>query len=90
MSAVIADRGHIVWSHGFGLANVERNERVDSETIFHLASLTKSYAATVLLQLVDEGRVALDARVADLGIKPADTADCVWSGISVRRPRARR
>ena len=71
-----------MWSHGFGLANVERNERVDSETIFHLASLTKPYAATVLLQLVDEGRVAPDGRVADLGIKPADTAVRVWHLLS--------
>ena len=68
MSAAIADRGRIVWSHGFGLADVERGVRVSPETSFHLSSLTKPFAATVALQLVDEGRLALDEPVSTFGI----------------------
>ena len=38
------------------------------DTIYHLASLTKPYGSTVLLQLVDEHRLDLDAPVSRFGI----------------------
>jgi CubicO group peptidase (beta-lactamase class C family) len=38
------------------------------DTVYHLASLTKPYASTVLLQLVEEGRLDLDAPVSQFGI----------------------
>ena len=39
-----------------------------ADTIYHLASVTKPYAATVVLQLVEEGTLTLDQPVAELGI----------------------
>jgi CubicO group peptidase (beta-lactamase class C family) len=41
---------------------------VSDTTVFHLASLTKPVAATVILQLVEEGRVSLDDPVSKYGI----------------------
>jgi CubicO group peptidase (beta-lactamase class C family) len=43
-------------------------------TSFHLASLTKPLAATVILQLVDEGKVSLDDPVSKYGIVLANSA----------------
>ena len=68
MSAAIAEGERIVWARGFGLANRERGTAAGPNTIYHLASLTKPYASTVLLQLVDEQRLELDASVSRFGI----------------------
>lgn len=68
MSAAIADGDRIVWARGFGQADVERGIDATSDTIYPIASLTKPYAATVMLQLVEEGRVDLDTPVALYGI----------------------
>jgi CubicO group peptidase (beta-lactamase class C family) len=68
MSAAIAEGEHIVWARGFGLANRERGTAAGPDTIYHLASLTKPYGSTVLLQLVDEHRLDLDAPVSRFGI----------------------
>lgn len=68
IGAVIVKDQAIVWSKGFGLANVETRTPVTDSTVFHLASLTKPVAATVLLQLVDEGKVSLDDPVTKYGI----------------------
>jgi len=38
-----------------------------ADTVYHLASVTKPYAATVVLQLVEEGKLNLDQPVAELG-----------------------
>ena len=84
LSAAIAVRGDIVWAHGFGWADLERHVPVDPDnTSFHLASVTKPYTATVVLQLVDEGRLRLDAPVSDFGIDmPRNAPVRVWHLLS--------
>ena len=68
MSAAVAEGERIVWTRSFGLANRERGTAAGPNTIYHLASLKKPYASTVLLQLVDEHRLDLDASVSRFGI----------------------
>jgi CubicO group peptidase (beta-lactamase class C family) len=68
MSASLAEGDRIVWARGFGLASLERGTAAGPHTIYHLASLTKPYASTVLLQLVDERRLDLDAPVSRSGL----------------------
>src|SRR4051812_1628151 len=68
LSAAITKDQSIVWAKGFGVADVATNRPVVDSTVFHLASLTKPFAATVILQLVDEGKVSLDDPVTKYGI----------------------
>jgi CubicO group peptidase (beta-lactamase class C family) len=68
MSAAIAKDQAIVWTKQFGHADVAADRPVNDSTVFHLASLTKPFAATVILQLVDEGKVSLDDPVSKYGI----------------------
>jgi CubicO group peptidase (beta-lactamase class C family) len=68
MSAAIADNDRIVWVRGFGTAKLDGHVPAAPETIYHLASLTKPYASTVLLQLVEEGRLDLEMPVSHFGI----------------------
>jgi CubicO group peptidase (beta-lactamase class C family) len=67
ISAVIARDQHIAWSRGFG-GTEGTAFAVSDTTVFHLASLTKPIASTVILQLVDEGKVSLDDPVSKYGI----------------------
>ena len=70
MSAAIARDGEIVWAQGFGWADLENKIPADTQSIYHIASLTKPYAATVILQLVEEGKLQLNEPVSDYGIYP--------------------
>jgi CubicO group peptidase (beta-lactamase class C family) len=58
LSAAIARDGRIVWSQGFGSADLESGRPATPETVYHLASLTKTFASVVLLQLAAEGRLS--------------------------------
>ena len=73
ISVVIARDQQVVWARGFGLANVQLNQPVLPSTSFHLASLTKPFAATVIMQLVEEGKVRLDDPVSQYGIQLASS-----------------
>lgn len=62
-SAAIAimDKGKVVYSEGFGMADREKSIPVNKKTIFDIGSVSKIYVATAIMVLVDEGKVALDA-----------------------------
>ena len=60
--AVMRD-GTLIWSRGFGLADLEQQVPVTNRTRFRIGSVSKSLAAGGLLVLLAEGRVALDADV---------------------------
>jgi CubicO group peptidase (beta-lactamase class C family) len=57
----IVEDGRLVYSHGFGLMNIgEPNRPITPETLFHMASITKLFVATSVMQLWEQGRVDLD------------------------------
>ena len=68
MAAAVAKGNRIVWQQGFGYADVEHQVPATPRTSFHLASLTKPFAATALMRLVQDGEVSLDAPVSTFGI----------------------
>jgi CubicO group peptidase (beta-lactamase class C family) len=83
MSAAIAQRDTIVWARGFGMADVDRPRAATPDSIYHLASLTKPYASTVLLQLVESGRLNLDTPISEFGIMMERSAPVkVWHLLS--------
>jgi CubicO group peptidase (beta-lactamase class C family) len=66
--AAIVKDGQIVWSRGFGYADVDEGRLATATTSFHLASLTKTFASTIVMQLVEQGLVDLDDPVSDYGV----------------------
>jgi D-alanyl-D-alanine carboxypeptidase len=50
----------LLWARGFGHASLERREPVTPDTLFRIASITKLFTSTAILQLRDAGRLRLD------------------------------
>jgi CubicO group peptidase (beta-lactamase class C family) len=67
-SAAIVKNQKVIWAKGFGYADVENKIPATEHTAYHLASLTKTFASTILMQLVQEGKVKLDDPVSKYGI----------------------
>jgi CubicO group peptidase (beta-lactamase class C family) len=67
-SAAIVKDQKVIWAKGFGYADVENQIPATEHTAYHLASLTKTFASTILLQLVQEGKIKLDDPVSNYGI----------------------
>jgi D-alanyl-D-alanine carboxypeptidase len=55
---VVGDR--LVWSDGYGFADVAARRAPDAHTLYRIASITKTFTATAVLQLRDLGRLDLD------------------------------
>jgi len=59
----VLDRGEIVWAEGFGSIDVERRRPATADSIYRLASISKPFTATAIMQLVERGLIDLDAPV---------------------------
>src|SRR5512132_1550525 len=77
ITAVISKGQQIVWVKAYGFADLAAQRPARDTTIYHLASLTKPFASTVLLQLVQEGKVSLDDPVSNYGINLTSPAGTV-------------
>ena len=61
MSAALINNGKLAWRRNFGVANAETGVAVTDSSIFEAASLSKIVTAYAALQLVDQGKLSLDA-----------------------------
>jgi CubicO group peptidase (beta-lactamase class C family) len=60
--AVVADN-KLAWSKGYGLANVENQVSARNDTVYRIASVAKSITAVAVMQLVEKGKIDLDAPI---------------------------
>ena len=76
--AVVADQ-ELVWAKGFGHANVAAKTPMTPETKFRMASHSKLFTATAIMQLREQGKVRLDDPVSQhvswFRVKPAGDDD---------------
>ncbi|KAF0115179.1 MAG: beta-lactamase [Hyphomonadaceae bacterium] len=64
MAIAVIDNGRINYIKAYGIRNV-RNEPLTNDTVMYGASLTKSVFAALVMQLADEGKIDLDASIAN-------------------------
>jgi CubicO group peptidase (beta-lactamase class C family) len=63
-AVIVTDDGKTVYEAGRGLADVEAKTPITPATVFRMGSITKQFSAAIMLQLVAEGKVALDDRLS--------------------------
>src|SRR5215813_531448 len=63
VSVAFFENGKIVWTRGYGFANIEKKTPVTADTLFQAASISKPVASLAALHLVEEGKLSLDADV---------------------------
>ena len=62
--AVIDDEGNTAYENFFGYRDVEQQIPIDADTIFGMASVTKSFVALSVMQLCEQGLMDLDDPVS--------------------------
>ena len=60
--AVIKD-GQIIYSRGYGMANLDYGIPIRPDTVFHIASISKHFAALAVTLLAHEGKLSLDDEI---------------------------
>jgi CubicO group peptidase (beta-lactamase class C family) len=68
MSAAIVHHRKLAWSRGLGYADLEHDVMAEPDTRYQTASVAKPIGATLIMQLVEQGKLSLDAPMKDFKI----------------------
>ena len=64
-AAVMVSRGgRTIFAGGRGMADIAARRKITVDTPFYLGSITKTFTATLILKLVEEGKLSLDDPIA--------------------------
>ena len=66
ISVAIATRQGVIWSDALGYADLYRRRRARTDYLYGIGSITKMFVACVIEELVDEGRLNIDATGREL------------------------
>ena len=61
----VVRNGHLEFFHGHGVADIASNMPITEDTVFRIASITKTFTAIAVMQLWEQGRIDLDAPASD-------------------------
>jgi len=86
LALVLVEDGHVTHHRAYGLADRASGRQVTPDTVFQVGSISKTFTAWAVMELVEQGRVELDAPV-DRYLKrwhlPESEYDA--AGVTVRR-----
>jgi len=63
VSVAIAQNGRIVYSKGFGFADLENRVPFTAQTVSRIGSVSKTFTALAIMQLAEQGKINLEAEV---------------------------
>ena len=81
----IAHEGKMVFRRAYGYANLERKEPLTPDHIFRIASQSKMFTATAVLQLQEQGKLRLDDCVTDYIPWLREHQDKRWQQVTIRQ-----
>ena len=60
LALAVAKDGKIVYAKGFGVKDLRSREPITPDSLFHMASVSKTFVATAIVQLLEQGKIQLD------------------------------
>jgi CubicO group peptidase (beta-lactamase class C family) len=66
LSVAVVKKGKIIYAHSFGMRDMENRLPLTNENLFRIASISKSFSATAVMQLVEKKKLSLDDDVSTL------------------------
>ncbi len=77
--ALVVQKGKVVAEARAGWADLEHQVPMRRESVHELASVSKQFTAVGILELIDQGKLKLDAKLSDFVSNPPEA----WSKITV-------
>lgn len=66
LSVAVVKNNEIIYTHSFGNKDIEASQPLTTQNIFRIASISKSFSATAIMQLVEAKKLSLDDDVSKL------------------------
>jgi CubicO group peptidase (beta-lactamase class C family) len=66
LSVAVVKNNKVIYNHSFGFKDVEKQLPLTNQSIFRIASISKSFTTTAIMQLVAEKKIRLDQDISEL------------------------
>ena len=90
LSIALVDDQTIVWSKGYGFTDVERKTPATADTVYRVGSVSKLFTDVAIMQLVEEGKIDLDAPIRTYLPSFAPKSSFTGASITLRQMMAHR
>jgi CubicO group peptidase (beta-lactamase class C family) len=80
LSVAVVRNGEVVHAQGYGVSNIELNVAATPETIYQSGSVGKQFTSTLVMMLIEEGKLSLDDPIS----KHFENTPAIWKDIKVR------
>jgi len=84
-TVAVAHKGKVVFNKSYGYADLEHKTELTPEHIFRIASHSKTFTATALMQLQEKGKLRIDDYIADYLPWLKQHADKRWQKVTIRQ-----
>lgn len=64
LSLAVVENGEPIYQRSIGFADVENKQQANKDTQYRIGSITKVFTATMIFQLIDEGKLSLDTKLS--------------------------
>jgi len=65
LQAAVVYKENLIWADSYGSRNLETNEPVTEKTMFRIASISKLFTATAIMQLVEKQLITLEQDISE-------------------------
>ncbi|TAE28575.1 MAG: class A beta-lactamase-related serine hydrolase [Candidatus Kapaibacterium sp.] len=81
LQLAVVKNGKLVKTGNYGYANLQDSIPVDQNTLFTINSITKAFTGVAIMQLVEEGKIDLQAPIS----KYVDGLPISWQNVTIRQ-----
>ena len=81
----IAHKDRLLFSQAYGQANIESNQSMTTDHLFRIASHSKTFTATALMQLQQQGKLRIDDYASDYLPWLSQHTDVRWHQVTIRQ-----
>ncbi len=81
MQVAVVKQGRIIFQKTYGYSNIQDSVKATDKTMFAINSCTKSFTGVAIMQLVEQGKISLDAPVSTY----LDNLPQAWQPVTVRQ-----
>lgn len=84
-TVAIQQKGKVLFEKSYGFANTAKKEKLTPRHIFRIASHSKTFTATAVMQLQEQGKIRIDDHVADYLTWLKKHTDKRWQKVTIRQ-----
>jgi len=66
LAVLVRDHGHTLFQRGYGIRDLRTSAKIDEQTDFRLASLTKQFTAMAIMLLIHDGKLQYDGKLTGI------------------------